>query len=152
LVGYLFHICFLIRNYALYKYSHPKLPSKVRSGLDLGFLGIKDDFPNLNCVLPIKKKNHGRGKVGVKAPELSVEQKAFNKVLAKERIVVEHTNSRVKKFLIWGCEFRNRAKRYDGMTDIVSGLVNFRILCFNHLRKFRGKTESKGKSAKQNSA
>lgn len=117
----------------------------------MGFLGIKDDFPNLNCVLPIKKKNHGRGKVGVKAPELSVEQKAFNKVLDKERIVVEHTNSQVK-FLIWGGEFSNRAKRYNGMTDIVSVLENFRILCFNHLRKFQGKTESKGKSAKQNSA
>jgi len=34
----------------------------------------------------------------------------------------------VKKFLIWGGEFRNRLKRYDVMTDIVSGLINFRIL------------------------
>jgi hypothetical protein len=115
-------------DYALYKHSHPKLPSKVRSGFDLGYLGIYDDYPNLNCVLPIKKKNPGRGKVGVKAPELSVEQKAFNRELASERVVVEHTNSRVKKFLIWGGEFRNRAKRYDVMTDIVSGLINFRIL------------------------
>ena len=104
------------------------MPNKVRSGLDLGYLGIKDDYPNLNCVLPVKKKNPGRGKVGVKAPELSVEQKAFNKELASERVVVEHTNSRVKKFLIWGGEFRNRPKCYDVMTDIVSGLINFRIL------------------------
>lgn len=117
-----------MHDYALYRYSHPKLPSKVRSGLDLGYLGIKDDYPNLNCVLPIKKKNPGRGKVGVKAPELSAEQKVFNKELASERVVVEHTNSRVKKFLIWGGEFRNRPKRYDVMTDIVSGLINFRIL------------------------
>ena len=117
-----------MHDYALYRYSHPKLPSKVRSGLDLGYLGIKDDYPNLNCVLPIKKKNPGRGKVGVKAPELSAEQKAFNKELASERVVVEYTNSRVKKFLIWGGEFRNRPKRYDVMTDIVSGLINFRIL------------------------
>ena len=47
--------------------------------------------------------------------------------LAKERVVVEHTNSRVKKFHIFGDEFRNRLKRYDIMTDIVCGLVNFRI-------------------------
>ena len=122
------HVRGSMHDYALYRYSHPKLPSKVRSGLDLGYLGIKDDYPNLNCVLPIKKKNPGRGKVGVKAPELSAEQKAFNKELASERVVVEHTNSRVKKFLIWGGEFRNRPKRYDVMTDIVSGLINFRIL------------------------
>jgi hypothetical protein len=78
-------------------------------------------------MLPIKKKNPGRGKRGVVAQELSVEQKDFNKVFAKERVVVEHTNSRVKKFHIFGDEFRNRLKRYDIMTDVVCGLVNFRI-------------------------
>lgn len=122
------HVRGSIHDYALYKHSHPTLPSRVQCGLDLGYLGVTNDFPNLNCVLPIKKKNPGRGKVGVKAPELLVEQKAFNRELASERVVVEHTNSRVKKFLIWGCEFRNRLKRYDVMTDIVSGLINFRIL------------------------
>jgi hypothetical protein len=122
------HVRGSTHDYALYKRSHPRLPYKVQSSLDLGYLGIKDDYPNLNCVLPIKKKNPGRGKVGVKAPELSDEQKVFNKELACERVVVEHTNSRVKKFLIWGAEFRNRPKRYDAMTDIVSGLINLRIL------------------------
>jgi hypothetical protein len=117
-----------VHDYSLYKRSHPHLPNKVRQGFDLGYLGVKLDFPNLNCVLPIKKKNPGRGKIGVKAEELLVEQKVFNKALASERVVVEHTNSRVKKFLIWGGEFRNRAKGYDVMTDIVSGLINFRIL------------------------
>ena len=78
-------------------------------------------------MLPIKRKNPGRGKIGVKAEELSEGQKAFNKALAKERVVVEHTNSRVKKFHIWADEFRNRLKHYDVMTDVVSGLVNFRI-------------------------
>lgn len=115
-------------DYALYKRSHPRLPDKVKQGFDLGYLGIKDDFPSLNCVLPFKKKNPGRGKVGVKADELPPEQKAFNKAFAKERVVSEHTNSRLKKFMIWGGEFRNRPKRYDVMTDIVSGLVNLRIL------------------------
>ena len=41
---------------------------------------------------------------------------------------MEHTISRVKKFRIMGEEFRNRLKRYDVMTDLVCGLVNFRIL------------------------
>ncbi len=114
-------------DYALYKRSHPHLPDNVRLDLDLGYLGIKADYPKLNCMLPFKKKNPGRGKHGVKAQELSAEQKAFNKALAKERVVVEHTNSRVKKFRIFGDEFRNRLKLYDTMTDIVCGLVNFRI-------------------------
>ena len=114
-------------DYALYKHSHPHLPDNVRLDLDLGYLGIKADYPKLNCMLPFKKKNPGRGKHGVKAQELSAEQKAFNKALAKERVVVEHTNSRVKKFRVFGDEFRNRLKLYDTMTDIVCGLVNFRI-------------------------
>ena len=77
-------------------------------------------------MLPFKRKNPGRGKRDV-AQELSAEQKDFNKLLAKESVIVEHTNSRVKKFRIFGDEFRNRLKRYDIMTDIVCGLVNFRI-------------------------
>ena len=40
---------------------------------------------------------------------------------------VEHVNSRLKKFLIWGSDFRNRLKHYDVMTDVVCGLINFRI-------------------------
>jgi len=96
-------------------------------GLDLGYKGIKTDYPDLNCVVPFKRKGPGRGKRGVKAQELSPEQKAFNKALSKERVVVEHANSRVKKFRIWADAFRNRLKHYNVMTDIVCGLVNFRI-------------------------
>lgn len=114
-------------DYTLYKHSHPELPDSVRLGLDLGYKGIEKDYPKLNCVLPIKRKNPGRGKRGMKGPELSAEQKAFNKMLSAERVVVEHTNSRVKKFRAWADEFRNRLKHYDLMTDVVCGLVNFRI-------------------------
>ncbi len=114
-------------DYTLYKHSHPDLPNSVCLGLDLGYKGIEKDYPKLNCVLPIKRKNPGRGKRGMKGSELSVEQKAFNKVLSSERVVVEHINSRVKKFRIWADEFGNRLKHYDKVTDIVCGLVNFRI-------------------------
>ena len=114
-------------DYTLYRRSHPDLPNNVRLGLDLGYKGIEKDYPELNCMLPIKRKNPGRGKRGMKGPRLPPEQRAFNKLLAKERVVVEHTNSRVKKFHIWADEFRNRLKHYDLATDIVCGLVNFRI-------------------------
>ena len=122
------HVKGSTHDYALFKRSHPGLPEAVKQGFDLGYVGVKADFPGLNCVVPFKKKNPGRGKVGVRAPELSPEQRVFNKELASERVVVEHTNSRLKKFLIWGGVFRNRPKHYDVVTAIVSGLVNFRIL------------------------
>jgi hypothetical protein len=112
----------------LFKWRHPDLPDNVRVGLDLGYDGVDEYFPWLNCVLPIKRRSPGRGKSGARASELSFEQKAFNRQLSRERVVVEHTNSRVKKFLIWGGEFRNRPRLYDVMTDIVCGLINFRVL------------------------
>jgi hypothetical protein len=122
------HVKGSMHDYALFKRSRPHLPEGVQGEGDLGYLGVKKDFPGLNFKVPFKRKNPGRGKRGVRAEELSPEKKAFNKALAKERIVVEHTNSRVKKFLIWGGEFRNRLRHYDLVTEIVSGVVNFRIM------------------------
>jgi hypothetical protein len=55
-------------------------------------------------------------------------RKTFNHELAKERVVVEHTIIRMKKFRIIGEEFRNRLRWYDRTTNIVSGLVNLRII------------------------
>ena len=40
----------------------------------------------------------------------------------------EHAIGRMKKFKIMGSIFRNRLKRYDDMTSIVSGLINFRAM------------------------
>ncbi|MCJ7614027.1 transposase [Candidatus Bathyarchaeota archaeon] len=114
-------------DYALFKHNHPHLHDVVSLGVDLGYVGIKTDYPELGCEVPFKRRSPGRGKRGVKAKELTPDQKSFNKRLSKERAVVEHTFSRVKKFRIWAEEFRNRLKHYDVMTDIVCGLVNFRI-------------------------
>ena len=63
------------------------------------------------CVA-FKKRNPGRGKKGIVAESLSVEQKLFNKFLSSVRVVVEHTNSLVKEFRVFGEEFRNRLKNY----------------------------------------
>jgi hypothetical protein len=112
----------------VYRERHPSLPRQVQSVFDLGYKGVMKDFPELNCVHPFKRRGRGRGHRGEKAEDLTPEQKAFNRELSKQRVVVEHTISRVKKFRMMGEEFRNRLKRYDVMTDIVSGLVNLRIL------------------------
>ena len=115
-------------DYALFKQHHPHLPDNLSLGLDLGYAGVKTDYPKLKSEVPFKRKSPGRGKRRVKSQELSPEQKMFNKKLAKDRIVVEHTFSRLKKFRVMTEEFRNRLKHYDTMTDIVSGLINFRIM------------------------
>lgn len=120
------HVSGRMHDYSLFKHSRPHLPKEIHQKGDLGYRGVKEDFPMLDFLVPFKRKSPGRGK-RVKAEPLLPEQIAFNKELASERVVCEHTISRVKKFQIWGNEFRNRLRRYDVMTEIVSGIVNFRI-------------------------
>lgn len=61
-------------DYALDKHSHPDLPDNIRLGSDLGYKGMEKDYPKLNCVLSIKRKNPGRGKPCMNGPEQSAEQ------------------------------------------------------------------------------
>ena len=112
----------------IYVKRHPDLPRGVEQDFDRGYDGVRKYFPDLKCAIPFKRRGRGRGHRGEKAPELTPEQKEFNKRLSKERVVVEHIISRMKKFRIMADEFRNRLRNYDLMTDIVSGLVNLRIL------------------------
>jgi hypothetical protein len=114
-------------DYALFKWRHPRLPDNVCLGVDLGYDGVQNDYPGVNVLVPFKRRSPGRGKRGVKARELTCEEKAYNQRLSGERAVVEHAISRLKKFRIMAHEFRNRLKHYDIMTDIVCGLVNLRI-------------------------
>jgi hypothetical protein len=106
-------------DYDIFKDRHPTLPNGVRPETDLGYYGIQNDFPELNPMIPLKKG---------KEQDLTEEQRLFNKALSKERVVVEHTIALLKKFKIMGQEFRNRLRHYDIMTDIVSGLINLRIM------------------------
>ena len=110
-------------DYDIFKASHPRLPPGVNLNLDLGYDGVQNDYPELNPTTPFKRRR-GKG-------ELTAEQKSFNRKLAGERVVVEHTICRTKKFRIIGEEFRNRLRWYDRAADIVSGLVNLRIMGAN---------------------
>ena len=106
-------------DHDLFKKNHPSIPKDVEMNADLGYQGIDKDFPSLKSRIPIKRK---RGKV------LEKKDKRYNKKLNRKRVVVEHVIGRMKKFKIMGSIFRNRLKRYDDMTSIISGLINFRVL------------------------
>jgi hypothetical protein len=82
-------------------------------------MGVKNDFPTVKSVLPVRKKRKS---------ELSDEENRYNRKHSKLRIIVEHTICRIKKFGIMGTKFRNKLGRYDHASNIVSGLVNFRIM------------------------
>ncbi len=109
-------------DYGVYKKNHPiVIPKEVVIVVDLGYLGVETDFPEQLSALPYKKKRN---------QDLSQEEIDYNIIHAKKRIVVEHTICRLKKYRIMSDIFRNKLRKYTKVTDIVAGLINYRIL--NH--------------------
>jgi hypothetical protein len=106
-------------DYDVYKRNHPVTPKQVVNVIDLGYLGVEKDFPEQLSALPHKKNRNQQ--------ELFEEEKEYNKIHSKKRIVVEHTISRLKKYRIMSDTFRNKLRKYNKISDIVAGLVNYRI-------------------------
>lgn len=111
-------------DYDIYKHNHPVPPSQVDNIVDLGYLGIQKDYPTIKSVLPIRKK---------KNTLLSDDDVRYNKNHSRLRIIVEHTICKIKKFGIMGTKFRNRLRRYNNISDIISGLLNFRVMQSNRI-------------------
>jgi len=106
--------------YSIYKNNHPVVSKQVVTVVDLGYLGIETDFPEQLSSLPYKKKRN---------QFLSDDEKEFNKIHSKKRIIVEHTIIRLKKYRIFADVFRNKLMRkYNKVSDIVAVLVNYRIM------------------------
>lgn len=86
--------------------------------MDKGYDGIAADYPDKKLYLPFKaRRNH----------PLTEEQKAYNRFLAKYRIVVEHTMAQLNKFQILAQRFRHQLTKHSVIFRIVCGLVNRRI-------------------------
>jgi hypothetical protein len=81
---------------------------------DLGYLGI-DEF-HANSKIPIKAS---------KLHPLSEKDKAYNKRLARKRVIVEHINAKIKTFKIMSCPYRNHCKRHLLRVSLICGIINF---------------------------
>jgi hypothetical protein len=111
-------------DYDIYKHNRPITPVQVENVFDLGYMGVQNDFPTVKSVLPFRKKRNSI---------LSNEERTYNRKHSQLRIIVEHAICRIKKFGIMGAKFRNRLRKYDNASDIVSGLLNFRVMQFNRM-------------------
>ena len=90
---------------------------QFRLRVDLGFLGIATDYKCKEVLIPHKKPRQ---------QELTPEQKAENKVLASERIVVEHAHAGLKRYRILSDRLRmHNLELYDGVLGVCAGLWNF---------------------------
>jgi len=107
-------------DYDIYKENRPVTPKEVVNVVDLGYLGIESDFPEQLSSIPKRKKRN---------QELSDDHKNYNKNHSKKRIIIEHTICRLKKYSILAADvFRNKLRKYNRVSDIVSGLINYRIM------------------------
>ena len=95
-------------------------PKQVVNVSDLGYLGIEKDFPEQLSALPYKKNRNQE--------ELLQEEREHNKIHSKKRIIMEHTICILRKYMILADVFRNRLIKYNKVSDIVSGLVNYQVI------------------------
>ena len=106
-------------DYKVYKDNHPNIPKDVTSMYDLGFFGVETDYSKQKSSLPIKRK---------KNQILTKKEEEYNRNHSSRRIVVEHAICRLKRYRIMNDVFRNRLRKYDRISDMIAGLVNYRIM------------------------
>ena len=95
------------------------IPKGVGVWVDLGFQGIKTDYPQLDVVIPHKKP---RGK------ELTGEQKAENKIISGIRVIVEHTLAGIKRLKAITDPYRNhKASVADKFMLLACGIWNYHL-------------------------
>jgi hypothetical protein len=99
----------------LYKDSIGKnIDESITAQIDLGYLGI-DKFHE-NILIPIKEsKNH----------KLTKREKAYNKKLARIRVVIEHVNAKIKTFKIMSYPYRNRRCGHFLRMSLICGIINY---------------------------
>lgn len=87
--------------------------------LDLGFLGIKKEFPSNQYFMPHKKPKGGK---------LTEEQKAENTEISRVRVKIEHTISGIKRYNCVSQKYRNKGiKKADDFMFLATGLWNFHL-------------------------
>jgi DDE superfamily endonuclease/Helix-turn-helix of DDE superfamily endonuclease len=95
------------------------IPPEVGVVVDTGFQGVK--HPNL--FIPEK---------GTRKRPLSEEQRAQNRYISSQRIVVEHSIGGMKRYGVMSQPLRNKIGRFDDRTALVSaGLWNHHLACSN---------------------
>jgi len=104
-----------VHDFKLYKETIGKnVAESIVMQTDLGYLGIEK--LHANCLIPIKEsKNH----------KLTEREKAYNKKLARQRVVIEHINAKIKTFKIMAYPYRNHRRRHLLRMSLICGIINF---------------------------
>jgi hypothetical protein len=104
-----------VHDFKLYKDTvGKKVDKSILIQTDLGYLGIEKLHENV--LIPIKES---------KFHKLTEREKAYNKRLARQRVVIEHINAKIKTFKITSYPYRNRRRRHLLRMLIICGIINF---------------------------
>jgi DDE superfamily endonuclease len=93
-------------------------PETEAAMVDKGYDGIRKDYPRHTIYQPYKARRNR---------PLTPEQKAYNRHLARYRIVVEHTNAQLNQFQVLAQVYRHRVDRHSQIVRAVAFLVDRRI-------------------------
>lgn len=97
-----------------------RLPRKTRKRMDKGYDGVIQENPELNIILPHKRRRN--------SPPLTRGQKQANTIRAKNRVVGEHIIARLKKYPILSDKYRSSESSYNQHFRNIAALCNFRLL------------------------
>jgi len=109
-----------VHDFTVYKDTIGKsVSSSIPILADLGYLGIESFHPN--SFIPIKEsKNH----------KLNKQEKAYNKKLARLRVVIEHINAKIKVFRCMSLQYRGPfCNRHSLRMKLICGFINYDRRC-----------------------
>ena len=96
-----------------------------RVRLDLGFQGFRADYKCEHVLMAHKRKRVTKGQ----SNELSDEQKAYNKLINADRVMVEHSLAGLKRYRILVNKNRHKVTALlDRLLGVCAGLWNLTII------------------------
>ncbi|WP_105628911.1 IS5 family transposase [Spiroplasma poulsonii] len=104
-------------DYALFKELKIPILKNTKLIVDSGYQGIQKNHNNV--LIPTKK---------TKKNPLNKEQKQYNRIVSKMRIIIENIFAILKKFKIITEKYRNRRKRFGLRFNLIASIYNLQLL------------------------
>jgi hypothetical protein len=105
-----------VHDFKLFQNSGVRVGDLIKIIADKGYQGIAKIHKLSET--PIKRK---------KGKKLSKEEKQYNRLLNRLRVVVEHVNRRLKIFRILSSTYRNRHRRFGLRANLIAGIYNYEL-------------------------
>jgi hypothetical protein len=105
-----------VHDFKLFQNSGVRVGDLIKIIADKGYQGIAKIHELSET--PIKRK---------KGKKLSKEEKQYNRLLNRLRVVVEHVNRRLKIFRILSSTYRNRHRRFGLRANLIAGIYNYEL-------------------------